>query len=68
MQTTICVGWAGSVHDACMFVHSPLYTKITEGKLLPNKTMTINRTDVPLFLIGDSAYPLHTWLTPSIHG
>ena len=24
--------------------------------------MTINRTNVPLFLIGDSAYPLHTWL------
>ena len=44
------------------FVHSPLYTQITEEKLLPNKAITINGTDVPLFLIGDSAYPLHTWL------
>ena len=58
----ICVGWAGSVHDARVFVHSPLYTQITEGRLLPNKTVTINKTEVPLFLIGNSAYPLQTWL------
>ena len=64
----ICVGWAGSVHDARVFVHSPLYTKITEEQLLPNKTLTVNGIEVPLFLIGDSAYPLQTWLMkPSPH-
>ena len=67
MQTTVfwtCVGWAGIVHDARVFVHSPLYTWITVEKLLPNKTMTVNRTNIPLFLVGDSAYPLHTWSFP----
>ena len=57
----ICIGWPGSVHDACVFVHSPIYIA-TEEDLLPDKPMSINGVNVPLFLIGDSAYPLHTWL------
>ena len=56
----ICVGWAGSVHDARVFVRSPLCTKITEEQLLPNKTLAVNGIEMPLFLIGDSAYPLQT--------
>lgn len=58
----ICIGWPGSVHDARVFVHSPLYSRITEEDLLPNKPMSVNGVNVPLFLIGDSAYPLQTWL------
>ena len=58
----ICIGWPGSVHDARVFVHSPIYTLITEQDLLPNKTLTMNGINVPLYLIGDSAYPLQTWL------
>ena len=45
-----------------LFAHSPLYSSITEKELLPNKMLTVDRTQVPLFLIGDSAYPLQTWL------
>ena len=53
----VYIGWPGSVHDARVFAHSSLYSK---GELLPhNKTITY---DVPLFIIGDSAYPLETWL------
>lgn len=58
----ICIGWPGSVHDARVFVHSPIYSQITEEDLLPDKPMSINGINVPLFLIGDSAYPLQTWL------
>ena len=54
----ICIGWPGSVHDARVFAHSPLYTKVTEKELLPNKTLTVNGMELPLYLIGDSAYPL----------
>ena len=52
----LCIGWPGSVHDARVFVHSPIYTLITEQDLLPNKTVTMNGIDGPLYLIGDSAY------------
>ena len=65
----INVGWPGSVHDARVFAHSALYEKITEKDLLPQKPMLINGVNVPLYLIGDSAYPLQTWLMkPFAHG
>ena len=58
----VCIGWPGSVHDAHVFVHSPIYILITEKDLLPNKPVSINGVNVPLFLTGDSAYLLQTWL------
>ena len=33
----VCIGWPGNVHDVCVFVHSPIYSQITEKDLLPNK-------------------------------
>ena len=57
----INVGWPGSVHDARVFGHSALYSSIENG-LLPNRNMTVNGINIPLYLIGDSAYPLKTWL------
>ena len=36
--------------------------KITEEELLPSKPLQVNGVDISLFLIGDSAYPLNTWL------
>ena len=50
------------MHDARVFAHSPLYTRITEKRLLPCKTLSVNGIEVPLYLIGDSAYPIQTWL------
>ena len=59
----VYIGWPGSVHDAHVFSHSSLYSKLSKGELLPhNKTITYYGTDVPLFIIGDSAYLLETWL------
>ena len=52
-----------------MFSHSSIHKKITEGTLLPDTPVTINNTSVPLYLIGDSAYPLQAWLMkPFSHG
>ena len=56
------VGWPGSVHDARVFSQSSIYKKITQHTLLPDRTITINGVSIPLYLIGDSAYPLQTWL------
>jgi len=58
----VCVGWPGSVHDARVFALSTLYDEIEHKHILPNNTITVSRVQVPLYMIGDSAYPLKTWL------
>ena len=65
----INVGWPGSVHDARVLSQSSIFQKITSGELLPDKTITENGVQIPLYLIGDSAYPLKKWLMkPFTHG
>ena len=58
----VCIGWPGSVHDARVFAHSNLYKKITRGHLVPNKSITISGVRIRLYVIGDSAYPMQSWL------
>ena len=59
----ICVGWPGSVHDARVFTNSLIYKQITEDGLLENEgCRTILGKPIPLCIIGDSAYPIQTWL------
>ena len=58
----VCVGWPGSVHDARVLAHSALYKDIERSEILPNKTECISGVHVPLYMIGDSAYPLKSWL------
>ena len=59
----ICVGWAGSVHDARVFANSLIYKKITEDNLLADVSFrNMLGKKIPVCLIGDSAYPLNTWL------
>ena len=59
----ICVGWAGSVHDARILVNSSIYRRITEDKILQEVGFrTICGKKIPVHIIGDSAYPMDTWL------
>ncbi|XP_065892875.1 uncharacterized protein [Dysidea avara] len=58
----VCVGWPGSVHDARVFAQSTLYDNIEHHHILPNNTITVSGVRIPLYLIGDSAYPLKLWL------
>lgn len=50
------------MHDACVFSLSLLYKLGSAGTLLPNWTKTFDGVDVSLVLLGDSAYPLLSWL------
>lgn len=58
----ICVGWPGSVHDARVFVNSQIYHRITEDDILDRSSRTLCGRQVPVCVVGDSAYPLQTWL------
>ena len=56
------VGWPGSVHDAHVLSNSELYRKCINHEYLQGDGLQINNSTIPLFLIGDSAYPLLSWL------
>ena len=58
----INVGWPGSVHDARVYANSQFYQKVVEGNLLTGHSKIISGTDVPLYIIGDSAYPQSPFL------
>ena len=58
----LCIGWPGSVHDARVLSNSTLYTKVTNGELLQGDVLHVRRRNIPVYLIGDSAYPLLSWL------
>ena len=64
----ICVGWPGSVHDARIFINSMIYKRITEDKILECVGRTILGHNIPLCIIGDSAYPIQPWLMKPFSG
>ena len=45
-----------------MLAHSTFYIKANAGQLMSRTTKTICETSVPVFIIGDSAYPMLPWL------
>lgn len=58
----LCIGWPGSVHDARVSANSSISKKINSGELLAGGETCVRRRRLPLFLLGDSAYPLLPWL------
>ena len=58
----VYIGWPGSVHDARVLSKSYLYHKLKNGQLLHTHSRNLGGTQVRPFLLGDSAYPLNTWL------
>ena len=58
----INVGWPRSVLDARVLAHSALFMKAEEGTILDGQSKQIEGCTIPVFLIGDSAYPLLKWL------
>ena len=55
-------GFPENSHDAVIFRSTDLWTRIKEG-FLPIIGKTVGNVTVPPLIVGDSAFPLHTWLT-----
>ena len=59
--TDVCVGWPGSVHDARVLVNSSVYRKANRKEILCGEPFQHDGI-IPIFLVGDSAYPLTSWI------
>lgn len=61
--TSCFVGYPGSVHDARVFANSSIGVKMDRpGGLFENETVDVLGYQLPVCLVGDSAYPLKTEL------
>ena len=56
------IGWPGKVHNARVFVNSSFHLKASNGTMFPDWKRRIGGINVPLIILGDSAYPLLPWL------
>ena len=58
--TCVCIGWPGSACDTRTFVNSLIYKCFTEDGLLSSEWCTILGCQIPINIVGDFAYNIHT--------
>ena len=57
----IC-GFPGNSHDAIISKSTDLRSRIEEDHCIPNIGQSVDGVTVPPLIVGDSAFPLCTWL------
>lgn len=62
LYMSVSTGYPGSMHDARVLRLSELYDAAENENVLMEPTVDINGTTVRPLIVGDSAYPLTTWL------
>ena len=63
----VAAGFPGSMHDSRVLRNSSLYRRITNNELLLGPTVRVAGREIRPVLLGDSAYPLSTWLLKPYH-
>ena len=56
------IGATGNTRYSIYFQSTSLWEKIAKGELIPSKVQTIDDIEIPPQIIGNGAFPLHSWL------
>ena len=54
-------GYIDNNHDSSIFQAANIYARINNGTALLHIAKELNETDIPPLLLGDGAFPLHTY-------